>query len=285
MTSPAAALPAPVLPVLTPEGVRLELELAGVGSRGLAALVDLLLAAVLLAAVGAAGVPVLAAPRDEFAGTGVGAADAAARLLLRGLVPGVLAAVVVPLVLELALGGRTPGKRVLGLRVVAATGERADPVALLTRNLLRPLDLLPGSYAVGALAVLATPRAQRLGDLAAGTAVVRARAPLPAYGSIAVPRPTYSGMGPPTPDGQSSDVARVDTRGWDVSRLTAQQREVLQAFAARRYALPPAVRASFTGWLAEVLHRVVTGPEPDLPDDVFLDALLLRLTARRPGGR
>ncbi len=288
MVAPAAVgarevlAPERLLPVTTAEGVPLELDLAGVGARGLAAAVDLALAAVVIALLAAARVRVLADSRPELAPTGTRWVDAAVRLGLRCLVPAVLAAVLTPLLLELAFRGRTLGKRLFGLQVVdAVTGSRAHPPALLTRNLLRPLDLLPGSYAVGALVLLATPRAQRLGDLAAGTAVVRRRRQAPAYGVLTLPAPVWQAMGPPTRDGQSVAVAGLDTSGWDTRGLTAGQRELLQAFAARRFSLPPGVRASFTEWLAEVLRRVVDDVPPELPDELFLDALLLRLARAR----
>jgi len=72
-----------------------------------------------------------------------------------------------------AVTGQTVGKRVLGLRVTRA-GERASVGAVAVRTLLRVVDVLPGTYLVGFITVLATgARRQRLGDLAAGTSVVR----------------------------------------------------------------------------------------------------------------
>jgi len=275
-----------VLVVVTGEGVSLDLELAGLGSRGLGALVDLLIAVAILAlavAGGLIGSP-LSGPGGARPLTGVGWLDESARVGARLAVPALVLAVLVPLVGELALRGRSPGKRVLGLAVVDLQGGPADLLALVTRNLLRPLDIIPGSYGLGALVMLASSRAQRWGDLAAGTVVVRRR-----RGPGATPggRPAalaWQSMGPPTPAGQASAVARVDTRGWGLRRLGADHREVLQAFAARRYGMPPAVRASLAMRLAEVLRRVVDGVQPDLADEVFLDALLLRLTtsARPP---
>lgn len=75
------------------------------------------------------------------------------------------------LVFEATLG-RTPGKWLLGLVVVAGDGSPVSRRAALVRNLLRPLDLLV-FYALGFVSMLATDRAQRLGDAAADTVVVR----------------------------------------------------------------------------------------------------------------
>ena len=69
--------------------------------------------------------------------------------------------------------GQTPGKRVLNLRVVDETGRGLLPVQVIVRNLLRAVDLLPFAYGVGGLTMVLTRRCQRLGDLAAGTVVVR----------------------------------------------------------------------------------------------------------------
>jgi uncharacterized RDD family membrane protein YckC len=70
-------------------------------------------------------------------------------------------------------GGRSIGKRLVGLRVIGQDGLPLTPRASLVRNLLRAVDMLPGSYVVGLVAIVASPKSQRLGDLAAGTIVVR----------------------------------------------------------------------------------------------------------------
>jgi uncharacterized RDD family membrane protein YckC len=74
---------------------------------------------------------------------------------------------------ELLMAGQSPGKRALGLRVVGRDGAAVDLVSSLVRNLIRYIDFLPGGYGLGALVMIATERSQRLGDLAAGTVVVR----------------------------------------------------------------------------------------------------------------
>lgn len=69
--------------------------------------------------------------------------------------------------------GQTIGKRLLRLRVVDAYGLRLQFSQIVIRNLLRFVDMLPAFYLVGGLAALANARAQRLGDLAANTVVIR----------------------------------------------------------------------------------------------------------------
>lgn len=72
-----------------------------------------------------------------------------------------------------SLLGRTPGKWLLGLVVVAEDGSVPSRRAIVVRNLLRPLDFVP-FYVLGFLSMLATDRAQRVGDVVADTVVVRA---------------------------------------------------------------------------------------------------------------
>lgn len=72
--------------------------------------------------------------------------------------------------------GTSPGKRLLGLRVARLDGQRATDFEVIIRNILRPVDSL-FAYLVGAISVLVTQSNQRLGDLAAGTIVVRIQKP------------------------------------------------------------------------------------------------------------
>ena len=77
------------------------------------------------------------------------------------------------ILLEWHWRGQTIGKRVLRLRVVDAQGLRLRFTQIVLRNLLRFVDMLPAFYLTGGVACLASPRGQRLGDIAANTVVVR----------------------------------------------------------------------------------------------------------------
>ena len=77
-----------------------------------------------------------------------------------------------PVLFEVLNQGRTPGKQLLGLRVVHQDGTPVGWGAALLRNLLRFVDMLPLGYALGILASLLHPGFKRLGDMAAGTLVV-----------------------------------------------------------------------------------------------------------------
>ena len=75
-------------------------------------------------------------------------------------------------VLEIVMQGRTPGKRIAGIRIVTLSGDVPGVGAILIRNILRLVDSLPGVYAVGLAATVLTPRSVRIGDMAAGTLLV-----------------------------------------------------------------------------------------------------------------
>jgi len=83
---------------------------------------------------------------------------------------------------EWGMAGQTYGKRILGLRVMDAQARRLVFSQVLVRTLFRVIDMFPVFYAVGGIASLLNPRFQRLGDIAAGTVVIRIpdlQAPLP----------------------------------------------------------------------------------------------------------
>lgn len=158
---------APQLTFETPERVALSLDVAGLGSRALAFLADAML--LFLAWVTA----LLAwSLRGDLlkaleALSWLMQVAAAALFLVTGWAYDVL--------FEVLGGGRTPGKRLMGLRVVGIDGAPVGLLESLVRNLLRALEL-PLLYAPGVIAVATTARHQRIGDLVAGTMVVRDRA-------------------------------------------------------------------------------------------------------------
>jgi uncharacterized RDD family membrane protein YckC len=112
----------------------------------------------------------------------------AAATLQDALMPVLAVLVVAQLVLEIAYfmtaerlsGGRSIGKWLVGLRVVGADGSALSARASLVRSLLRLIDVLPTSYLIGFVVMVASRRRQRLGDFAAATVVVLAR-PTPGH--------------------------------------------------------------------------------------------------------
>jgi uncharacterized membrane protein SpoIIM required for sporulation/uncharacterized RDD family membrane protein YckC len=154
------------LAIETPEHLVLELELAGVGSRIAAAAFDAVLLGVLFFGLGLA-VAALAAGRQS---AGAWSTLVAVLALLAGFVLfwGYF------LLFEALNHGRTPGKRLVGIRVVMDTGHPITFAAAAVRNLIRVVDALPFGL-VGLAFVLFNPQNKRLGDLVAGTVVARDR--------------------------------------------------------------------------------------------------------------
>ncbi|HTM23885.1 MAG TPA: RDD family protein [Vicinamibacterales bacterium] len=162
-------MPAPEnLIIDTPEQISLEFPFAGVGSRFLALAFDTLLQAV---------VTVVLIVILLIAGTIVPASfTSASPWLMAGLLVGWFIVYAGYFALfESMWTGQTPGKRLVGLRVIDVSGRPLSVYSAILRNVIRIIDQVPGIYAVGILSVLITRRQQRLGDLAAGTVVVHER--------------------------------------------------------------------------------------------------------------
>jgi uncharacterized RDD family membrane protein YckC len=172
--------------VRSPDQVALELPLAGPTSRLLAYAVDSLLlwttvfgaALACFAAIPAAARALarLAERLGQLVTRDVEAfvTEPVVVLVFAGLIVAAAAAEIGWFVAwELATGGRSPGKALLGLRAMRDGGQPIDASASLLRNLLRVVDVLPMNYLVGFVAMLASPEGKRLGDLVAGTVVVR----------------------------------------------------------------------------------------------------------------
>ncbi len=240
--------------IATPEGVEIELVLAGVGSRFVAALLDWLLRAVVLTAL--ATVAVVAASV-----LGGGWATALQVLLLVALF---CALFVYDVCFEVWANGQTPGKRWTGLRVVRTGGGPVGITTSAIRNLLRPIDFLPSAYLVGVVAIVATPRNQRLGDLAAGTLVVREG------------REPERAAAPWSP----GRVVREEAARWDVSTVTACEVAAVTAFLERRAALPAEARSRIARELAERLWPKVGGAPTNLTHEGFLERVAAAKAAR-----
>jgi uncharacterized RDD family membrane protein YckC len=130
-----------------------------------------------------------------------------------------------PVVFELLPGSASPGKRVMGLRVVMDTGLPVTPAASVVRNLLRVADFMPLLYAFGVVCMGLRADFKRLGDLAAGTLVVHARTTR-LHGDL----PPAEPCAPARPLSGSEQAIIVAWAG-RASRLTAARLEELAALA------------------------------------------------------
>jgi len=161
------------LSIDTPEQIALDFPLAGVGSRFLALAFDTLLELLAFFVVG-----ILGALAGGVAGAVAGrSARAATTWVFAGVILALFAVNVGYFAAFEALWrGQTPGKRLVGLRVLDVSGRPVSVYSAILRNLVRVVDQFPAIYAVGIVSVMVTSRHQRLGDLAAGTVVVREQA-------------------------------------------------------------------------------------------------------------
>jgi uncharacterized RDD family membrane protein YckC len=247
-------VPAPEkLTIDTPEQVSLEFVLASVGSRFLAFGLDTLFQAAgfLVVLLVAAGVSAVSVTVQLQSGLWV-----LAGILLTGfsIYYGYFA------VFEAVWNGQTPGKRMVGLRVILATGRPITPYEAILRNLLRLVDQLPGMYAIGMLSILLTAKNQRLGDLAAGTVVVY-ELPIERDDAVEAPRD------------------RPGTRH-GAAQLTDDDIALVEAFLRRRPDLDVDRRAGAARQIA-VRIRTRLGLAPGLDDEAFLEEIVAEIRNRQ----
>ncbi len=164
---------------------------------------------------------------------------------------------------ELTTGGRSPGKALLGLRVLRDGGEPIDLRASLLRNLLRLVDALPANYLVGLTAMVLSSEGKRLGDLAAGTVVVRLDRP-PAARRL---------------EGEPGPAVRFRFERGQIARLGRQERTLLRQTLRRLGDLEPPAAADALARAADVLARRIG--HPPVPEAERLDFLRALLRAAR----
>ncbi len=227
------------LEVETPDHVVLRYDLAGAGNRGFAALVDFVAALLLVFGMVALGLIVAGVISPTVASSLQGLWVMATLLIAWSYFIG----------LEWLWEGRTLGKRMFGLRVISADGSPASFIAVVIRNLLRVVDFLPAFYGLGLVAIVATARSQRLGDLAAGTFVVRA------------PRPRIDALSLRTL--ASGAPATLQARG-----LSGELQRLVREFVARERTLPERDRRRVAASVAAAIRARL--PDATNADDVAL---------------
>ena len=232
--------------IATPEGVDIDLTLAGIGSRFIASLIDTLIKLVVYI-----GFFIFL-----FGGTSLlGGRDLSSLGAAAFWVVSFLVWFAYDVFFETLSSGRTPGKRLTGLRVVRIGGRPVGFVASSIRNMVRIVDILPGFYLVGMISAVATRLNQRLGDLAAGTVVVREKRV--AVESAEDPRSV------PTP-------VLPSLESWDVAAVTAEELTTIRRFLERRGELAPHARDHLARELAGRLQGKVVGAPPMAPE-AFLE--------------
>ncbi len=224
--------------VLTPERITLQYDVAGIGSRSAAALIDTAIQVATIALL-----TVVIALLGRLVGVSALALDAPDA----GTLPfAVLLAVFVVCVFAILFGyyvlfeivwnGQTPGKRVLGLRVLRENGYPLRPGDATVRNLVRIVDGPPFGAVVGLTVMLFNKQARRLGDFAAGTIVVR-EGTRRGVAALTAPAPPAADA----PDGATGPL------------LSPADATLVRDFLVRRERLDPGARHRLAERLADAL--------------------------------
>jgi uncharacterized RDD family membrane protein YckC len=228
------------LVVATPERVSFDYQVAGLGTRAIAQVLDLLIVSGILAAV-------------YFVAVAVSLVQS-----VTGQLIAILGSFVVIFgyfwVSEALWSGQTVGKKAFRLRAV---GDRGEPLTFAQagiRNIVRIVDFLPYGYGVGLIALFVNGKGKRLGDLAAGTIVVKdsdhvwlwqlpgARAPLAPPGSTPPPPTAFAPASP----------AELTLR-----RLNPDLRRFVTSYARRRPALSLEVRIQLASQMQPSLRTAL----------------------------
>lgn len=233
------------LVVATPERVSFDYQIAGLGTRAIAQLLDLLILSGMLLALSFFALGFMAVQ-----------AETVANLIL--IIGGFAIVFGYFWACEAFWSGQTVGKRVFRLRTVGDRGEPVTFAQAAIRNIVRIVDFLPYAYGVGVIALFVNGRGKRLGDLVAGTVVVKdsdaialwqlpGGAPFPGAAVWAAPpnQPTALYAAPATP-------AELFLR-----RLDPDLRRFVTAYGRRRPELPLELRAQLAARVQANLQAVV----------------------------
>ncbi len=206
----------------TPENVVFGYEIAGIGSRFLAALVDTCIILLLQLITYIVILLVLILSVGDNSG------EILTPWLIAAL--GLLGFVFLwgyYIFFEITWNGQSPGKRRMGLRVIRTSGAPITPSEAVIRNLVRAIDFLPTSYGIGLVAMFLDKQSRRLGDLAAGTLVVREHKEIKLESLVTRPSAWVS----------SDRLVNDLVESLPVERLTSQDIAVIENYIQRRNTL------------------------------------------------
>ena len=251
------SLPEESLDIQTPENVAFGYQVAGIGSRFLATLLDTLLIVVLQIVVFL--VIVLALRAFDLLGETI----AAWVFAVLGIV-GFIFFWGYYIFFEMLWNGQSPGKRWVGLRVIRTDGTPITLSESFIRNLTRLVDFLPAMYGIGIISMFLDKRSRRLGDLAAGTLVVHDRAPI-SIQALSVKRTVNFSM---------QGFKPISLDGFPLERLTNDDLALIEDFLLRREQLTH--RQALANQILNTLHTRLGLPLPSI-DRVEAEDMLLAI--------
>jgi uncharacterized RDD family membrane protein YckC len=249
--------------ISTPEGIEIELALAGLGSRLSARLIDFFFQLVIAGIV----VLVIGAILSGISGSqelGFGAAAGFA----------FFAMLFYDVFYEAYREGQTPGKKRLGIRVLGDGGEPVSFRAALVRNVMRLIDELATLFLGALVSIVRSSRNKRLGDHAAGTIVVGVGA------ADAGEEISSAALGSELTVSLGAIPVLERARAWDTNAVSATELDAIRHFLARRGSLKPEARAELGARLAAGVRTRVIGAEPDLEDEWLLEIVAALRSSR-----
>ena len=258
------------LVIETPERVPLHFALASIGNRFLACTVDhalqlllALLAFIFFSIIG------------EYSSVGAAVKEAPKWVQAILIIVIFLIWTSYFIFFEWLWNGQTPGKRWLRLRVIREDGRPITFWEAMVRNLIRIFDMMPlPFYSIGLISVFISHRDQRIGDMIAGSVVVREREE---------EAPTFDNVfATPVSDTALRRSFREVQFTADIERLTASEIEVVETFLRRRWDLPDMARA-WMAWRVALPIMNKLRPNYDISTfsyEGFLEELLHRYRAR-----
>jgi len=239
MASRRHALLEEQLDIHTPEHIEFAFDIAGLGSRAVAYLIDLLIR-IFATTLIIFALEQLAHIERFFDGTRIAPYGGIIMILLYVF----MLWVYYPL-FEWLWEGQTPGKRLTRLRVIRDDGTPIGALEAVLRNALRVVDFLPGVYTVGGLTMLLNRRSKRLGDYVAGTIVVK---------EVPLSIERYLDASSSTADAIAAAIVR-GARSPHPPILAAEEYELVTRFLDRRKELEPDLRRRIAQSVAEPLRR------------------------------
>jgi len=212
------SIPEETLDINTPENVAFGYQVAGIGSRFLAALIDTLLIFLLQVIVVITFAVILNISDIDPFGSMAAWIAAIFSLVLFVFYSGYY------FLFEILWNGQSPGKRWTSLRVIRTDGTPVTLSESLIRNLVRIVDFLPAMYGAGVITMFIDKQSRRLGDLAAGTLVVHDRAPI-SIQSLTVKRSVNLNL---------HSFKKINLDDFPVERLSNDELNLIEDFLSRR---------------------------------------------------